>query len=76
MKIERTNFEKLSVYKLAERLSDEAWAVVIGWDLFPKDTVGQQLVRAADSIGANIAEAQGGAASWTIGVLSATREAR
>ena len=35
MKIERTNFEKLSVYKLAERLSDEAWAVVIAWDYFP-----------------------------------------
>jgi len=59
MKIERTNFEKLSVYKLAERLSDEAWAVVIGWDYFPKDTVGKQLVRAADSIGANIAEGSG-----------------
>ena len=59
MKIERTNFEKLSVYKLAERLSDEAWAVVIGWDYFPKDTVGKQFVRAADSIGANIAEGSG-----------------
>jgi hypothetical protein len=41
MKIERTNFENLSVYKLAERLSDEAWAVVIAWDYFPRDTVGK-----------------------------------
>jgi four helix bundle protein len=59
MKIERTSFEKLSVYKLAERLSGEAWAVVIGWSYFPRDTVGKQLVRAADSIGANIAEGSG-----------------
>ena len=55
----RTNFEKLQVYKLAERLADEIWSVVLGWDYFAKDTVGKQLVRAADSIGANIAEGTG-----------------
>ena len=32
---------------------------VRGWDQFDRWTVGQQLVRAADSIGANIAEAYG-----------------
>jgi hypothetical protein len=31
MKAERTYFEKLDVYKLAERLSDEIWAAVRGW---------------------------------------------
>ena len=59
MKAERTYFEKLDVYKLAEKLSDEIWEVVKGWDYFCRDTLGRQLVRAADSIGANIAEGTG-----------------
>ena len=52
-------FEQQEVYQLAEKLSDEVWAVVLNWDNFAKDTVGKQLVRAADSIGANIAEGCG-----------------
>ncbi len=59
MKAERTHFEKLDVYKLAETLCDEIWTVAKGWDYFSRDTVGRQLVRAADSIGANIAEGTG-----------------
>ncbi len=55
----KTNFEKLHVYQLAERLADEVWVVVSGWNQFDKNTVGMQLVRAADSIGANIAEGSG-----------------
>lgn len=57
--MERTNFEKLQVYNLAESLSDEIWRVVRGWDYFAKDTVGKQIVKAADSIGANISEGTG-----------------
>ena len=52
-------FEQLEVYQLAERLSDEVWSVVLTWGNFAKDTVGKQLVRAADSVGANIAEGAG-----------------
>jgi four helix bundle protein len=52
-------FENLAVYQLAERLADEIWSIVCTWDLFAKDTIGKQLVRAADSIGANIAEGTG-----------------
>ena len=55
----RTNFEKLRVYRLAEDLADEIWNIVLGWDQFARDTVGKQIVRAADSIGANIAEGTG-----------------
>jgi four helix bundle protein len=55
----RTNFENLDVYKLAEKLADEIWTVVISWDHFSKLTVGRQITRAADSIGANIAEGTG-----------------
>ena len=57
--MERTNFEKLQVYKLAENLADGIWDVVRSWDYFAKDTVGKQMVKAADSIGANIAEGTG-----------------
>src|SRR5699024_221125 len=39
--------------------SDQVWDIVIKWGYFAKSTVGNQLVRAADSIGANIAEGAG-----------------
>jgi four helix bundle protein len=57
--MERTNFEKLRVYRLAETLADGIWGVVRTWDHLAKDTVGKQMIRAADSIGANIAEGTG-----------------
>jgi four helix bundle protein len=56
---ERTNFEKLQVYQLSEKLADNVWNIVITWDSFAQDTVGKQIVRAADSIGANISEGSG-----------------
>jgi len=52
-------FDKLDIYKLAEKLADQVWDLVMSWDGFAKDTVGKQLVRSADSIGANIAEGAG-----------------
>jgi four helix bundle protein len=52
-------FKRLDVYRLSERLSDEVWPLARQWDDFARDTVGKQLVRAADSIGANIAEGYG-----------------
>jgi four helix bundle protein len=55
----KTNYERLEVYRLAERIADRIWDIVIKWDHFAKDTVGKQIVRAADSIGANIAEGVG-----------------
>jgi len=48
----RTNFENLRVYLLAEELADEVWKVVRKWEMLASDTVGKQLVRAANSIGA------------------------
>lgn len=55
----RTNFENLDVYKLSEKLAAEIWRAVGSWDRFARETVGRQVVRAADSIGANIAEGAG-----------------
>lgn len=51
--------EELRVYVLAEQLADAAWDLTLKWDYFAKDTIGKQLIRAADSIGANIAEGFG-----------------
>ncbi|WP_333407033.1 four helix bundle protein [Microcoleus sp. MON1_C1] len=53
------SFQKLRVYKLSERLADEIWQTVKTWEPFAKDTIGKQIVRSADSIGANIAEGVG-----------------
>jgi four helix bundle protein len=51
--------EELSVFKLADELSDKIWKIVNKWNWFSKKTVGDQIVRACDSIGANIAEGYG-----------------
>jgi four helix bundle protein len=55
----RSNFENLRVYQLAEQLTDEIWTVVASWNKFATETMGRQIIRAADSIGANIAEGTG-----------------
>ena len=55
----RTNFENLRVYKLSEKLADHIWDIALEWSVFARDTVGKQLVKAADSIGANISEGSG-----------------
>lgn len=55
----RPGFQKLEVYRLAERLANEIWDATSDWHPFAKETVGRQLVRAADSVGANIAEGAG-----------------
>ena len=52
-------FEDLEIYRLSERLCDRIWKIVATWNSLAQDTVGKQLIRAADSIGANIAEGTG-----------------
>ncbi len=52
-------FQDLDVYRLSERLADEIWNTVQDWEQLAKDTVGRQIIRSADSIGANIAEGVG-----------------
>ncbi len=59
MTLTRANFENLRVYLLAEQLADEVWKVARPWEMLARDTVGRQLVRAADSVGTNIAEGSG-----------------
>jgi four helix bundle protein len=57
--VERKGFENLAVYQLSERLADAVWDLVIEWGPLAQNTVGGQVVRAADSVGANIAEGSG-----------------
>jgi len=57
--VNRTGFETLRVYHLAEEIADLLWDVVIKWNQLSRDTVGKQLINSADSIGANIAEGTG-----------------
>lgn len=54
-----TGLEDLKVLQRVEKVVDEIWRRVHGWGVFAKETVGKQLVRSADSIGTNVAEAFG-----------------
>jgi four helix bundle protein len=51
--------EELQVYQFSMKLGEDVWALVIKWDYFSKDTIGKQLVRAVDSIAANLSEGYG-----------------
>ena len=46
-------------YKIAFKLSNTVWDIVLRWDYFAKNTVGKQFIRAVDSISANLAEGFG-----------------
>lgn len=54
-----TELEDLRVLKIAEGIADAIWAQAGQWNEFARDTIGKQIVRAVDSIGANIAEGFG-----------------
>ncbi|NCO54165.1 MAG: four helix bundle protein [Bacteroidetes bacterium] len=49
----------IDAYKTAFNLSNYVWKIVIQWDYFAKNTIGEQFVTAVDSISANIAEGFG-----------------
>ena len=51
--------EEFRVYQDAMKMAEEIWNVVIKWSDFEKRTVGEQFVRAADSIAANLSEGFG-----------------
>lgn len=50
---------QITAYTKAFHLSNLVWKVVSTWDNLARNTVGQQFVRAVDSISANIAEGFG-----------------
>jgi len=54
-----TSLEAVRVLKNTEQIADAIYKISSRWNDFAKDVVGKQISRAADSIGANIAESFG-----------------
>ncbi len=50
---------ELDVYKLAEELSDRIWSGFDTWAKKVQYTIGYQIIKASDSIAANLAEGYG-----------------
>ena len=57
-----SNFNDLVAYRLARALAADVYVAVGRWPAFDRSTVGEQVVRSADAVGANIAESTG---KWT-----------
>ncbi len=49
----------IEAYRIAYHLSNKVWDIILKWDHFTRNTIGQQFVRAIDSVSANIAEGFG-----------------
>ena len=50
---------ELKVYTQAMDLGEKIWELAKNWNYYIRDTIGKQLVRASDSIAANISEGYG-----------------
>ncbi|MBN2174534.1 MAG: four helix bundle protein [Bacteroidales bacterium] len=57
--MERQDLDSLEIYQLSLDIADEIWDIVIQWDHFAKNAIGYQIVKASDSIAANISEGYG-----------------
>ncbi|NOS90693.1 MAG: four helix bundle protein [Cyclobacteriaceae bacterium] len=53
------NLNDLKIYNQAMEIGEKVWQDVTGWNYLEKDTVGKQLIRAVDSIAANLSEGYG-----------------
>jgi four helix bundle protein len=51
--------EELKVYSLSMEMAEQIWTIVKEWNYFARDTIGKQLIRAVDSIAANLSEGYG-----------------
>jgi four helix bundle protein len=51
--------EELKVYQLAMEIGELIFSITVKWDLFNKKSLGDQYLRAADSIALNISEGYG-----------------
>jgi four helix bundle protein len=52
-------FWQLDAYRLAVELADDLERIIRAWPIHDRRRMGDQIVRSADSVGANIAEATG-----------------
>lgn len=53
------HLDELEIYKLAVEIADECWPIYKEMDWRDKKIIGDQWIEAVDSMGANIAEANG-----------------
>ncbi len=53
------DLKEFKIIGQANQIANAIWEEVILWKYFEKETIGKQLVRAADSIAANLSEAYG-----------------
>ncbi len=51
--------EDMEIYNISMEIGDEIWFTVVEWENLAKYSIGQQIVRSADSIAANISEGYG-----------------
>lgn len=51
--------EELKVFACFEKVADRVWEQVTGWRMLAQDTIGKQVIRSADSVGANLVEGDG-----------------
>jgi four helix bundle protein len=58
-KNQNMKLEDLEIYNISMEIGDEIWFSVVEWENLAKYSVGQQIVRSADSIAANISEGYG-----------------
>jgi four helix bundle protein len=54
-----SRYRELKAYRVAVDIARDVRADVLTWESFDRWTLGRQLTRAAESVGANIAEAEG-----------------
>jgi four helix bundle protein len=55
----KMKLEELQVYQLSMDIAEKMWDIVIKWDYFAKDVIGKQLMKAVDSVAANLSEGFG-----------------
>lgn len=53
------NLDELLVYQLSMNIAEKIWEIVLHFDYFEKETVGKQMVKAIDSVAANLSEGFG-----------------
>jgi four helix bundle protein len=51
--------DDMEIYNISMEIGDEIWFSVVEWENLAKYSIGQQIVRSADSIAANISEGYG-----------------
>ena len=54
-----SGLESFPLLKKAEKIGDDIWSATDHWQRFDREVIGSQMIRATDSIGANLAESYG-----------------